>query len=163
MASYRKLAALAAASGIAVVVAVLLATCYFSIVYVDWQLRQAELDRQANAEPIFVAWCGTVSVFDYDPITNSVPIFKANCASCHKLTEARSTGPGLLNTGLVWGQDRAELAAYIQMGARQSVAANRPHSARVQALIAEFGTVMPPQPLSEADALALAELICQLQ
>jgi predicted CXXCH cytochrome family protein len=101
-------------------------------------------------------WLGT---FSLAAAQDGQALFKANCASCHKVTDARSTGPGLQGVAGRWNDDRAEMVKFIRGGAAAYAGGNNPNSAHVKALIAEYGTVMPAQPISEADANAILDYV----
>lgn len=141
---------------ITAVVFVLLVAANFYIDYVGSELRS----RNRTGEDL-VGWCGTTNTLP-DSLQPYLAIFKANCASCHKLTEGRSTGPGLILAGLRWEYDRDELTAFIRMGAKRYLESNGKFSQRIHQLIEEYVTIMPPQQISEYDARGLAELICRL-
>ncbi|MBX7203741.1 MAG: c-type cytochrome [Bacteroidia bacterium] len=84
---------------------------------------------------------------------DAAKLFKANCAACHKTSDKRSTGPGLLNVKSRW-PDQAKLISWVK---------NAPEflktgDAYANNLFKEFNQIpMPPQSLTEAEITAIID------
>lgn len=84
---------------------------------------------------------------------DAAKLFKANCASCHKVSDKRSTGPGLLNVKSRW-PDQSKLIAWV----RNSSEFLKTGDAYANNLFKEYnGTLMPAQALSDAEITAIID------
>jgi cytochrome c551/c552 len=84
---------------------------------------------------------------------DAAKLFKANCASCHKVSDKRSTGPGLLNIKSRW-PDQAKLIAWV----KNSTEFLKTGDAYANALFKEYqGVIMPPQALTDAEITAIID------
>lgn len=84
---------------------------------------------------------------------DAAKLFKANCASCHKPTDAKSIGPGLKGVRSRW-PDEAKLIAWV----KNSAAFLATGDAYANKLYEEYGkTAMPAQNLSDAEIIAVID------
>lgn len=80
-------------------------------------------------------------------------LFKANCASCHKPSDKRSTGPGLLNVKSRW-PDQTKLFAWV----KNSAEFLKTGDSYANNLFKEYqGVMMPAQNLTDAEIIAIID------
>lgn len=83
-------------------------------------------------------------------------LFKANCASCHKITEQKLVGPGLAGVEDRWGGDRTKLNAWI----KNSTEFLKTGDAYATKLFEEYNkSVMPAQALSDDEINAVLDYV----
>jgi len=84
---------------------------------------------------------------------DAAKLFKANCAACHKVSDKKSVGPGLLGIKSRW-PDQAKLIAWI----KNSPEFLKTGDAYANNLFKEYNSIpMPPQALSDAEITALID------
>lgn len=87
-------------------------------------------------------------VFEGGNADNGKKLFIGNCASCHKITDEMSTGPGLKDVDKRWAGKDALIVKWIQ----NPPAVIASGDAYVKNLVAKFnGVVMTPQAVTEAE------------
>ena len=80
-------------------------------------------------------------------------LFKANCASCHKPSDKRSTGPGLLGVKSRW-PDQAKLISWVKNSSEFLKTGDK----YANDLFKEYqGVMMPAQALSDAEIIAIID------
>lgn len=83
-------------------------------------------------------------------------LFKANCASCHKITDQKLVGPGLAGVEDRWGGDRTNLKAWI----KNSTEYLKTGDAYAVKLFEEYNkSVMPAQALSDEEIDAVLDYV----
>jgi cytochrome c2 len=111
------------------------------------------LMHQLKAKLVILAAVLTVILSPQNSFAqDAAKLFKGNCASCHKVTNARSIGPGLLGVKGRW-PDQGKLIEWVK-NSQALVKAGYPKAVE---LFEEYKTIMPAQPLSEAEIVAVLD------
>lgn len=85
-------------------------------------------------------------------------LFKANCASCHKV-DKKMTGPALMGVHDRWGGEIEEMIAFVK-NSQAYMKAGRPKSDYAKKLYAEFNnTLMPSQALKDEEIKAIFDYV----
>jgi mono/diheme cytochrome c family protein len=95
---------------------------------------------------------GTTFAQDGADLEAGKKVYEQVCKTCHSLSDKRGTGPGFYGAHAAWGDNIDEMVYMIRSGAQKYIKEGRTYADRMTQLFGEYGTYMPPQNVTEAEA-----------
>ncbi len=80
-------------------------------------------------------------------------IYEQVCKACHALSAKRGTGPGFYGVFERWESDIEDMVYMIRNGAKKYIDDGRPRADYIQGLVDDYGSYMPAQNVSDAEAV----------